>query len=158
MTKISLRYCDETLEFKDKLEAGFLELGKRLANIRDNRLYEGKWDNFELYLMEFKNLSESTATKLINIYKKFVVEYGIKESDIVKAGGWSLLAETLPVVSNKKEAQHWVHSAGILNRTDLRRSIRETMTGVEMKDCKHQWVTFRLCTCCGLRERVYDKN
>lgn len=150
-----LNYCNDTLALKNSIEIDFLELGKRLKNIRDNRLFESQWESFSEYVLEFKNLSEGTVSKLINIYEKFVVEYGFAPEQIAEAGGWTVLAETLPVVKTAKQAEHWLLQATALTRSDLRRSISEQKTGIEIENCTHpRKYTLCICPDCALREKV----
>ena len=153
------RFCEETVEFKGRLEEGFIELGKRLMLIRENRLYADNWDTFEDYVLEFRNMSEPTATKLINLYKVLVLKYRVSGKLIAQAGGWSNLSETIPLIKSKEDALHWVHIATENTRTGLRRFITEAKTGKSMTGHKHDKPYHLLVyPCCGLRERLVDNN
>ena len=152
-----LKYCDETIAFTKTIEASFLELGRRLKVIRDERLYEVSWEDFASYLMEFRNLSESSASKLINLYEVYVLRYAFPVKRIADVGGWSLLAEALPVIKDKQSAEHWLTQATLLTRTDLRREIKEAKTGKEMRKCDHKKrYVFSYCPTCGLKERIHE--
>lgn len=150
-----LAFCNQILEYKGGIEASFLELGRRLRLVREERLYSDQWESFDDYLMELKNISLPTATKLINIYGTFVVEYKIPVKKLVQAGGWTMLAETLPVVKSKEDALAWLEKATLLTRTDLRREIQEANTGILMRDCEHEESAYlRVCLRCGIKERI----
>jgi hypothetical protein len=117
-------YCNETLKLKVSLELHFLEMGKRLLEIRDNRLYQPAWETFTEYLMEMK-WDRSRANRIINIYKIFVVQYQIAPARLAAAGGWSILAELLPVAIDKEQAEEWVDKAALHPQQELRQEIRE---------------------------------
>ena len=152
----ALNFCNETLSFKNDIEVSFLELGARLQEIRDKALYADQWEDFASYLMEFKNLSEASASKLINIYQRFVIEYGVPRKLIGEAG-WTSLAETLPIVKNKKDAMDWVERAILLTRTDLRREIKEAKTGKLMAQCDHKkYYLLKVCEDCGVKHKVHE--
>ena len=151
-------FCTDTIKFKGKIEEHFLELGRRLGLIRDLALYAGQWETFEDYVVEFKNISPATASKLINIYAVFVDQHKISVKKLVQAGGWTLLAETLPLIKNKKDALEWLHKATVLTRTDLHREITEANTGTLQKNCKHTNHAY-LMVCldgCGYKERINE--
>lgn len=155
---VAHRFCLETKHLKERLELDFLHLGERLWKIRGERLYEPQWSDFGEFLMELK-LSESTACRLIGIWHKFVFQFKIPISELVKAGGWTLLAEISPAIESKREAVHWLAKAQNLTVTDLRRELKEAKTGVEMKECKHEdSFILRCCKNCGLRERIYEQS
>jgi hypothetical protein len=156
---IKKEYCEETIRLKENIEMSFLELGERLMRIRDERLYENNWEAFEDFLMEVK-ISNGTASKLINIYQRFVLEYKIPLKKLASAGGWSVVAECLPLIKSKDEALEWLEKAGFMTQTDIRREMKEAKTGIMMKDCDHDWeyISFRTCSKCSLKERVYEKE
>lgn len=155
----SVAYCTETIERKVQLEVAFLDFGARLMRIRDEKLYAGQWESFEEFCQELKGTSLTSASRLINIYRVFVQEYAIPEAKIAAAGGWTMLAEALPLIKTKSEALHWLHEATHTHRTDLRRTIKEAKTGKSMAKCKHKnTYTLRCCRDCGLREKVADEN
>lgn len=119
-------YCDDTLQLKASLELHFLEIGKRLMEIRDGQLYRPYWDTFEEYLMEMK-LTAPTASKIITVYDKFVLQYKIPQKKLAAAGGWSMLYEIVPVSTSKQAATQWVEKAAEHPQYELRAEIREAM-------------------------------
>lgn len=154
-----LAFCNQVIAYKGDIEASFLELGRRLMIVRDERLYADNWETFEEYLQELKNISEATASKLINIYRVFVVEYEIPVAKLITAGGWTMLAEPLALIKSKKDALHWLHLATTLTRSDLRKEILEAKTGVLQATCPHpaaEQIYLRFCPACGDKERVNE--
>lgn len=124
--------------------------------IRDERLFEPQWDTFGIYVSELK-MSEPVASKLINIYKRFVLEYNILPEKLLKAGGWSVVAEVLPVVKTKEEAVEWIDKMEVLTKEDIRKEILEKKTGITQQNCKHEdYYTIKVCRVCGDKERIYE--
>ncbi len=154
----NFNYCQETVKLKQTIETSFLSLGERLSKIRDNRLYSGQWETFELFLEDAK-LSPATASKLINIYQKFYLQWDIKAQELVDAGGWSVVATLLPICKTKEEAQGWLETAQLKSRSDLEKDIKEAKTGLMMADCLHpRKYVVEICPDCGDRRKVYEEN
>lgn len=148
-------YCNETLKLKGGIEGSFIELGKRLRTIRDQKKFAPYWESFDGYLDDMR-MSKGTASKLINIYERFVLQYQIPIPELA-AIGWSPLSEILPVVQNKTDAVRWVKVAADNPLRELRDEIREHKTGVEMRHCKHKNVIIiEVCKDCKQRT-VHDK-
>ena len=143
-----LRYCQKAIELKQNIEISYLKLGEMLYNIKEGKLYEPNWSSFHEYCMEFK-LPSSTVSKVLNIYRVFVLEYGFPEKEIIMVG-WTSLAETLPQIKNKEDAIRWFGTATTLSRQDLKKELVEAKTGVLMRNCKHRdTYTMRICRDCG---------
>lgn len=151
-------YCQKTLAFKDRIEKDFLALGKHLYNIRENRLYEPHWSSFHEFAMELK-MSISSVSKLINIYRIYVLEYHYQPDELAKAGGWTVLAETLPHVTSQEAAGRVLTLAMELSRSDLKKELTEAKTGVQMISCPHEdSYAIRVCRTCGDRHQIYEKE
>lgn len=156
--KDGMKYCEETLQFKTSLEEGFLALGERLKNIRDGRFFEPQWSSFDEFVAEMK-MSKGTASKLINLYEKFVLQFGVTAKEIGEAGGWSNLAEWLPVVKNRGDALEAIHLAKTLSREDNRKEVHERKTGIPMAACAHQnTYTIDICRDCGDKILTHESN
>lgn len=154
---VNLDFCNETTKLKQNIETAFLTLGERLMKIRDNRLYLGQWETFELYLMDAK-ISPAAASKLINIYNRFFVEWNFPAEKLVEAGGWTVVSTLLPVCKTKEQAEEWMDKALVLSRTDLEKEIKEIKTGIDMSKCDHvDNYVIRVCRTCGDRERIYEE-
>lgn len=150
------KYCNDTIALKTTLEEGFLVLGERLAKVRDEELYKPTWDAFEDFLEEM-HLSPATASKLINIYLKLVIEFKIPKTKLLEMGGWSDLSEILPLVKNKGEAEEMIDNLAPLNRQHRRGLLTEKKTGVIIDNCKHKdTYTIKICRTCGDREKIYE--
>lgn len=149
---VDVKFCKETIEFKSGIEKSFLFLAERLRRIKQEGLWKGGWTNWEEFVMEMK-MSAATASKLITIYEKFVLEYNIDEDKLANAG-WVGLYEVLPLCGTKKEALEAINDVTTLKRDDLREKIRELKNG----ECRHDWYEIHLkqCSVCGKREKIME--
>lgn len=150
---VKREYIKETLALKKRMESSYLELGERLQRIRDERLYEPDFENFASFCWEAK-LAESTASRLISVYQKFVVEYGINK-DKLSSLGWTNLYVMLPLATDKNKAKELVEDSISLRREDILEKVREETKG---KNCEHDWYEVRIKQCrnCGAREKLYE--
>lgn len=152
----NLTYCEDTLKLKRNIEAGFIEMGRRLMEIRNRRLYLPQWTSFPEYLDEM-DLSESQASKLINIFSKLVVGYGFTTQELTETKGWAILAEGLPFIKDKETAQQVVELAKILSVSDMRKHYKELKTGIDMSVCKHEdHYIIKVCRTCGNKESIHE--
>lgn len=147
----AIDFCEETISKKHILELGWIELCGRLKEIRDGGLYEGRWDSFEDFLNDpAMGLDKGTASRMITIHEKLILEYKIKPTMIANAGGWSKVAEILPAVKDKASAEEWLSKSASLSKSDLRKEIKEDRTGIKMVDCQHKdYYVVKICRKCG---------
>lgn len=158
MTKLiqGFNYCSEAIVLKKHIEESFISLGEHLYKIKEEGLFSPQWSSWDEFLREMK-LSLNTGNKLIQIYTTFVLEYGFSAEDLVSAGGWTVIAEVLPVVQGRDDAENWLMMCENLSREDLRKEVRESKTGVDMGSCKHKdTYVIKVCRTCGEREEVLE--
>lgn len=144
-------YCNSALKLKNDLETGFIVLGEYLHNIYVNNLWQASYSSWEEYTWELK-MSSNHINKLMQIYRTLVLSYGLKAEHIITAGGWSVVADLLPMIGSKKDALKWLNKAQLLTRSDLRKEMKEAKTGVLIGSCSHdKWTEVTLCQCenCG---------
>lgn len=143
-------FCKETIEVKNRIEKGYMELCARLYRIKNERLYEGHFTEWELFLEEL-HILPSVASRMIKIYEVFVIEQKISPAKIEKAGGWSVVAELLPVAVNKEASEDLLEMAQTLTRRDLRIHVQTLKIAPRSEvDCKHRDTYFlRICRDCG---------
>lgn len=152
MPDISIAYCQETLQLKTTIEKGFLMMGERLYRIRSEKLFSPQWSSFNEYLQEFGNMTPGTASKLINIYLRFVEEFQIPEHKLLQAKGWTNLAKIAAISHTKEEADEWLEKATTLSSRDLDREIHEHVHGTDMNKCEHteaETMVLHVCDQCG---------
>jgi hypothetical protein len=152
-------FCTETIELKLKLETDFLELGRRLIEIKMKRLYEGGWDSWSDFLDDMK-IDDGVASKLMKIYGVFVNGCGFSPARIAKAGGWSRISEVLPLIKTYEDARRLFDMVTVMrNRTDIRRTVHEERTGTSMMTCQHRnTYTLIICRDCGVRLREFSED
>jgi len=149
-------FLENLTKLSQEIEAGYLDFAKGLQECRDQERYKPLHEDFSDFLEELK-LSSGKASKLINIYQKFVIEYGIPKEELAQLGGWSVIAEVLPVVKDKKTALDWVEKAKLLRRGDLRKEVKEEKTGIPMGKCTHKdTYMVEICRGCGDSWRKYN--
>ena len=151
----SIDFCEHTIAFKHFIETQWLEFAGQLKEIRDKGLYEGRWDSFEDFLSDpAMAMDKGTASKMITIHERFVLEYKVPLSKISQVGGWSKVAEILPAVKDKESAEKWLDEAASLSKADLRKQVNEERHP-ESIGCKHSntyKVVMRCCRQCGNKE------
>lgn len=152
-------YCQETLRLEVDARKLYFELGERLYEIREKQLFLPAWDSWDIFCMEFSDMSQGSISKIISVYEKFVVQFGYTAEELVPAGGWTKLYEIGKQVNTRKEADKWIEEAKELTRSDLQKSLTEERTGVSQSDCKHKnTYTVEICRDCGLRMEQHQHD
>jgi hypothetical protein len=151
--------CEKTRELKDDLEKGFLVLGKNLHKIKTEEMYLCQWLTWEDYLDDMK-LSQATASKLITIYEKFILEWKIDQQLLVDVGGWSNAYTLIPLLKGKgeEEIKHSIKELSLLSRSSLDQRRLEAKTGISQDTCLHTGATYTLIICktCGKKIKQND--
>jgi len=157
-TERNYELCQEAISLKDNIEGQFVALGEHLKAIRDDKKYLPSWETFADYLQEMK-MSEATASKLISIYEKFILQFGYTPLQIVHAGGWSTVSEILPMIKTAEDAKQWLFDAEHLTRSDLRIKITEARTGKPQEACKHaDSYALNVCRTCGFKSKIHEQE
>lgn len=155
--ELSNRYLEDTLDLKTDVERKFLELGSRLMKIRDEQLFLATHSSFVEFLWEAK-LTESTASKMINIYSHFILALNIDEQLLLDAGGWTTVYKIKDLAKDKESARDWLLKAKDLSPKDLDIVIKEAKSGIPQDECDHELVRFDWCKKCSHKEKVYDEQ
>ena len=155
---IANQYLEETVSLKQNLEKNFLQLGQRLLKIRNDQLFLATHSSFVEFLWDLK-ITESTASKMINIYDHFVLELGVTEQKVLDAGGWTTAYKLKDLATTKSEAEEVLSLAATWSPKDLDAYIKEKKTGIEQGKCSHaETIDFRYCKVCFNKERIYDEQ
>jgi hypothetical protein len=154
---IATSFVRETLSLRDQIEGAFIDLAARLARIRSEELWrEVGYSSYEEFLAEMR-LSPATASKLVSIHERFVVDLKL-DRDKLAPVGWSSLYQLLKVVKTKSDAKEWLGKANLLKRDDLEREVKEA-AGKMPEECQkgdHDYYELKICRRCGERVRVYE--
>lgn len=143
-------YVSETISLKRQIEGYFIQLAERLHNIKENRLWEGNYATYSEFLQEI-DISESTSTKLILIYRTFVLNDGLKPEEIAGVS-WTTLYE-ITRVEGKDARKEFVENANVLKRNDIIGAVNEFKTGCVNHDFEE--ISMKRCKTCGKLERNY---
>lgn len=144
-------YLQETIELKIDLEKNFIVLAEHLYKIYSEKLWQEagrvSWDEF---LMEVK-ISVSAASKLISVYKKYVVEHKIPISKLASVRSWEGLYSVAKLAVDRDTALELVEAGAVESDKDMRAKVKGE------KDCdRHEWIEYRFCRKCGVKEKIYD--
>ncbi len=120
----NFKFVQDTINFVKSIELNFLVLAERLHKIQTEEMYLPNYDTFTDFLKEI-NINNSVASRLIKIHTTFVENYGIKHQELLEVGGWSKIAEILPVATTKKKAELWLTYASVNPQSVLRQMIKE---------------------------------
>lgn len=125
--------------------ANLLEGARLLNQIKAERLWQDRYESFSEFL-ETCQISDSFASKLIQVYQHYVIEGGFSHAKIGTIDPERLyLAISLP-----KTTEERYETAKTLSRSELRDEVRESIKGV----CEHPLesiITLNVCTLCHHR-------
>lgn len=147
-------YLDETIQLTRMIESSYLDLASRLLNIRDQELWRGHYDSWQEFLEDVR-ISNSRASRLITLYEKLVLDYGIKKEDLTPIG-WSSAYQIAKHTENKLEAQELITFARHTRRKDLEDELRERKTGCQDHEIGEKIILGK-CKNCGKLVRL-DEN
>lgn len=144
-------YCVDTINQKNALERSYLVLCRRLHTIKLHRLYEANFDNWEVFLEELR-IDKGSAERMIRIYQRFILELDISPEKIETAGGWSVVAELLPIAKDKETAEEALVFASMSRKKDVRMYVNEKLGKVPAGICSHE-NTYTVCICRDCHDR-----
>lgn len=145
----SAKYVRDTLKLRDTIESAFIALGERFYRIREEALWQGIYESYAEFLTDMR-VSEATASKLMQVYRTYIVEHKIAPVKLAKIG-WSNLYIAIPLLQ-KNSIESVIEKAASLRRADIEDEVRDEAN----PNCQHDWeeVKLRVCNTCGRRERV----
>ena len=144
------KYLTDTVALKETIETGFLNLAERLYKIRQDRIWEGEYDNLEEFLMEL-DITAPTCSKLCSIYENWVVK-GKVSIELLAGTSWSTLYLTVPRLQNES-AKDVLEDVKLLTRKDIVDKSKE----IKYPNCKHtNFYTLKICEDCGKSFKTYN--
>ncbi len=154
--ELTTNYLQKTVDLKTTIEQSFLLLGERLKKIRDEGMFRPTYSFFYEWLEAEAKMKESMASRLISVYEKFIVNWGIDPTKVAEAGGWSDVYSIGTFAKTKEEAESWLERKKTLSSGDFRKEVTESKHG----KCEHEWVEVHLnqCTKCGDREKIFHET
>lgn len=125
--------------------------------IRDEQLFLATHSSFVEFLWEAK-LTESTASKMINIYAHFIVGLNIDEQLLLDAGGWTTVYLIKDLAKDKESAEEWLLKAKQLSPKDFKIVVAEAKSGKSQDECEHDFLNLRVCQKCPYKEKIFDEQ
>ncbi len=89
------RATAEILKLQRTIEESFYKLGLRLREVRDERLYEARYESFEEYLEKEVAKSRETAYRYIRVVETFQEEFAL-EKGVKKLGSYLRYLKATP--------------------------------------------------------------
>jgi hypothetical protein len=148
--KESAKYVKETLKFRDTIEGAFIALGERFNKIKEEALWNGMYGSYGEFLADM-HVSEATASKLVQVYRVYIVEHKVNPKQLAKIG-YSNLYAAIPLLE-KYSVEEVIQKASLLRRDDISVEARDSKEDA----CKHEnteTVKVRVCMDCGHREQA----
>lgn len=143
--------CQSAIRMKQSIEEDFLTLGKMLYEIKTQELWRAGWDSWDEYAMEFR-FSGPTISKLQRIHEVLVMQYKIEPAKLAAAGGWSSVAEILPLIDPETTPTTRVREllglATEQTRKDFRATVFEIKKGHPCKHPNRRRVVIDMCLTC----------
>lgn len=146
-------FCRDTIELVKSIETRFLELGARLYKISEEKLWEGGYDSFNDFLQN-ANVNKGTASKLVNIYRSYVIDGGVTVEQLAGVP-YTNLYQAIPLIG-KEGAEHAAALAETLTKEEIKEELREQKFGVHQHAAvgDERW---GVCTC-GKFVKLHENN
>lgn len=137
-------FLRDTIDLIKQIETRFLELGARLYNIREKKLWhEAGYETYEDFLDTAK-ITYGNASILASVHKHFVVDAQMPYQTLTGIG-YSNLYEAIPLLE-KETPEKVVEIARTLTRAEIKQEVREQTH----PDCIHP-DTVVICAKCHKR-------
>jgi len=119
-------YVRETIDLVKQIETRFLELGARLFNIREKKLWQESYDYYADFL-ETAKINPGHASIFEKIHRFYVVE-GKKEIGRLARIGYTNLYEAIPLIE-KDGLEKAIIKAETLTRSEIKDEVRDHKVG-----------------------------
>lgn len=144
-------FLEETKTLLTQTSYAQFVLAERLHRIKEQKLWQSGYESFEDYCMELKLYNMGTISKLITVYKKFILEYQLPQEKLAGVG-YTVLYKAHSVIKSKEDAEEFVENATIWTGSDINREIASRKSGKDIDDCDHEnTILVKICKDCGQR-------
>lgn len=137
------KFLRDTIDVVSQIESRFIELGKRLYKIKEDKMWEATYESYAEFLGDAK-ITPGHASILTTIYKAYVIDKGVSE-DALYGVGYSNLYEAIPLIEGKG-VDFALGNARELTRGEIKDAAREHVHGA----CNHkdkEYEVFHKCQC-----------
>lgn len=140
---IQTTFIQETKQLVKSIETHFFELGARLYKIKEEKLWEGIYDNYTYFLDDAK-INPSLASMLTAIHKKYVIEGNMTQKALVGIG-YSNLYEAIPLIESEG-IETTMAKARTLTRSEIKDEVREEKHGIHEHELgPERWAMCKTC-------------
>ena len=130
-----------------------------LIQMYDEKLYqylqgEGVKPNWAGYLSDTeKYYTRSKVEMWRKILNRLVKKFGIDINLIIEVPA-TRLEKVARFSKNKEEAELLIADAKVLTSRDFKDLIRKKQGKVSLDDCQHEFVEYKICSVCGLKNKA----
>lgn len=136
-------YLRETIDLTKAIETRFLELGKRLYKIREEKLWLDTYDSYTEFL-DAAHINPTHASMLASIHRSYVVEGGKTFAELAKTG-FSNLYAAIPLIE-RDGIDTAVIKAETLTRSEIKDEVREQKHGEHIHEIgEERWGACKIC-------------
>lgn len=144
-------YVNETLKLKHQIEGAFIYLGERLYTIRHEEMWRGMYNTYAEFLADM-DITEGHASKLRQVYERFILKLDMKVEDI-SPYGLRRLYEILPRCTDKRTTLATLDDIKGLTASDVHKKMKSE--GAEEHKCDGK-IKLQMCSVCNITRRVYE--
>lgn len=142
----STNFLSETISLVHQIESRFMELGARLYKVRNEKLWQEKYADYEEFL-EIAGISPSVASILVKVYETYILVGGMTQQKL-EGVAYSKLYEAIPLLG-KEDIETVVAKATLLTRSEIKDEVREEKHG----ECAHEE---HIMICADCKKRIYE--
>jgi len=148
-------FCEETGQLHREIMKHWFFLAQRLYTIKTQRLYEGQYGDYNLFL-DAMEIPQQMASKLYRMYERLVVKLDVSAEKIQEVGNWTKLDAIMKVATTKERAEEAIEQAKLLpTRSKLREWVKEAVEDNYQPPCPHtRTYTLMICEDCGEKFKV----
>lgn len=140
---IQTNFIQETKQLVKRIETQFFELGARLYKIKEEKLWDGIYDNYTEFLDDAK-INPSLASMLTAIHRTYVIENNVAQ-DSLAGIGYSNLYEAIPLVESDG-IEGTLAKVRTLTRSEIKDEVREEKHGEHQHELgPERWAMCQIC-------------
>lgn len=140
---LQTNFIQETKQLVKNIETHFFELGARLYKIKEEKMWEGAYDNYTEFLDDAK-INPSLASMLTAIHTKYVIENNIPQKTLVGIG-YSNLYEAIPLIESDG-IEGTMAKVRTLTRSEIKDEVREEKHGEHNHELgTERWGMCKVC-------------
>lgn len=140
MTNITINLIDETLKIFRTVRASMVMAMQKLYEVHSTDAWKGRYSSFGEFVEDGCGVSQGTASKLLKVYKHYVLEGGVSQRNLEGVDSEKLYL----AISLKGTPEEKLEKARALSRTELK------LERNDEEPCLHENL-ITICSNCRLR-------